>query len=147
VRLYRAALALDPASVPEIERCQVQVALGKAAYFAGDLHGCLDAAVAAAGAARSAQSPTLLGEAALVYEAAADAGLNAVAKELCEEALTGVGATGHEALRARLLAQRSHLALYDGDQGRIQSLSAAALDLARESGDDRALVDARDRGR
>lgn len=142
VRLYRAALAFEPTSLPEIERCRVQVALGRAAYFTGDLHGCVDAAVAAAGAARSAQSPTLLGEAALVYEAAADAGLNAIAKQLCEEALAGLGDSGHEALRARLLAQRSHLAFYDGDQDRTASLSAAALDLARESGDDRALVDA-----
>jgi DNA-binding CsgD family transcriptional regulator/tetratricopeptide (TPR) repeat protein len=142
VRLYRTALVLDPTSLPEAERCQVLVALGRAAYLAGDMHGCADAAVAAASAARAAQSPTLMGEAALVLEAAADAALNAVAKELCEEALAGLGDTAHAALRARLLAQRSHLAFYDGDQDRIRSLSAAALDLARESGDDRALVDA-----
>jgi DNA-binding CsgD family transcriptional regulator/tetratricopeptide (TPR) repeat protein len=142
VRLYRTALALDPTSLPAVERCQVLVALGRAAYLAGDLHGCADAAVAAAAAARTANSPMLMGEAALVLEAAADAALNAVAKELCEEALANLGDTAPEALRARLLAQRSHLAFYDGDQDRIRSLSGAALDLARESGDDRALVDA-----
>jgi hypothetical protein len=136
VRPYRAALALDPTSLSDVERCRVLVALGRAAYFAGDLHGCVDAAVAAADAARAAQSP------ALVVEAAADAGLNAVAKELCKEALAGLGDTAHKALRARLLAQRSHLAFYDGDQDHIRSLSGAALALARESGDDRALVDA-----
>jgi hypothetical protein len=43
----RAALALDVASLPEIERCRVLIALGRAAYFAGDLSGCVDAAVAA----------------------------------------------------------------------------------------------------
>src|SRR4030095_6636164 len=37
VRLYRAALALDPAALPDAERCQVQIALGRAAYLAGDL--------------------------------------------------------------------------------------------------------------
>jgi DNA-binding CsgD family transcriptional regulator/tetratricopeptide (TPR) repeat protein len=142
VRLYRAALALDVRSLPDVERCRVLVALGRAAYFAGDLHGCVDAVVAAADAARAARSPELIGEAALVLEAAPEPGVNAVAKQLCEEALTGLGDTAYEAVRARLLAQRSHLAFYDGEQDRIESLSTAALDLARESRDDRALVDA-----
>ncbi|MGH3115338.1 MAG: hypothetical protein ACRDOP_17905 [Gaiellaceae bacterium] len=56
--------------------------------------------------------------------------------------MAGLGDDTHEAMRARLLAQRSHLAFYDGEQDRVESLSAAALDLARESRDDRALVDA-----
>jgi hypothetical protein len=111
----------------------LQVALGRAAYLAGDLHGCVDAAVAAADAARAAQSPELMGEVALALEAAPDPGVNAVAKQLCQEALAGLGDTAPKALRARLLAQRSHLAFYDGEQDRIESLSAAALDLARES--------------
>ncbi|CAN5178430.1 AAA family ATPase [soil metagenome] len=142
VRLYRATLALDGTSLPDVDRCQVQVSLGRAAYLAGDLLGCADAAVAAAGAARAARSPELLGEAALIVEAAPDPRLNAVARHLCEEALAFLGHTGHEALRARLSAQRSHLAFYDGEQDRTESLSAVALDLARRSGDDRALVDA-----
>ncbi|HEX2041731.1 MAG TPA: LuxR C-terminal-related transcriptional regulator [Acidimicrobiales bacterium] len=45
-------------------------------------------------------------------------------------------------MRARLLAQRSHLAFYDGEQDRVEVLSAAALDLARSSSDDRAVADA-----
>jgi DNA-binding CsgD family transcriptional regulator len=142
VRLYRAALAFDAAPLADGERCRVLVALGRAAYLAGDLHGCLDAAVAAAEAARRAQSPELMGDVALVLEAAPDPGVNAVAKQLCEEALAGLGDTGHEALRARLLAQRSHLAFYDGDQDQVESVSAAALDLARVANDDRALADA-----
>jgi hypothetical protein len=72
-RLYRAALTFDATSLP-VERCRVQVALGRAAYFAGDLHGCVDAAIAAADAARTAHSPELMGEAALVLEAAPAAG-------------------------------------------------------------------------
>ena len=142
VRLYRVALALDATPLPDVERCRVQVALGRAAYFAGDLHSCVDAAVAAADAARTAQHPELMGEAALVLEAAPGAGVNAVAKQLCEEALAGLGDATHEALRARLLAQRSHLAFYDGEQHRTEPLSVAALELARKSRDDRALVDA-----
>lgn len=142
VRLYQAALALDPSSLPDVERGRLLVALGRAAYFAGDLHGCVDAAVAAAGAARAARSPELAGEAALVLEAAPTPGVNAVAEQLCEQALADLGDNAHEGLRARLLAQRSHLAFYSGEQDRVASLSAAALDLARASHDDHALIDA-----
>jgi DNA-binding CsgD family transcriptional regulator/tetratricopeptide (TPR) repeat protein len=147
VRLYRAALALDPATVPAPERARLHVGLGRAAYFAGDVRGCADAAVAAADAARAAGSAELLGEAALVLEAVADPDINAVARELCEQALAALGAGAAperptEALRARLLAQRSHLAFYDGEQERLDRLSGGALDLARSSGDDRALIEA-----
>ena len=82
----------------------------------------MEAAVAAADVARrAAGSPELLAEAALVLEAAPDPGVNAVAKQLCEQALAGLGEAsavdpGRHALRARLLAQRSHLAFYDGEQ-------------------------------
>ncbi|MDP8962362.1 MAG: AAA family ATPase [Actinomycetota bacterium] len=142
VRLYRAALALPAMPLAHEERCRVLVALGRAAYLAGDLPGCVDAAAAAADAAASAQSPELMSEAALVLEAALDPGVNAVAKRLCEQALAGSGEAGHEALRARLLAQLSHLSFYDGEQDRVEALSGAALALARASGDDPALVDA-----
>jgi DNA-binding CsgD family transcriptional regulator len=142
VRLYRTALAFDATPLPDVDRGRVLVALGRAAYLAGDLHGCVDAAQAAAEAARGAGSSALMGEAALVLEAAPDPAVNAVAKQLCEEALAGLGGTGSAALRARLLAQRSHLAFYDGEQDRLEALSAAALDVARESGEDRALVEA-----
>ena len=142
VRLYRAALALEAPAAPAGERCRVQVALGRAAYLAGDLPGCVAAAVAAADAAAAAGSPVLAAEAALVLEAVPDATVNAVAKQLCEKALTGLGDGGSAALRARLLAQRSHLAFYDGEQERVAPLSTAALDLARMSGDDLALTGA-----
>jgi len=128
-RLYRAAAAIE-------DSCEVQVALGKAAYFAGDLAGCVEAAQRAAELART---PEQIAEAALVLEAAPGAGVNAVATPLCDNALR------HEvspATRARLLAQRSHLAFYRGEQHRLDGLSSEALDLARRSGDDRALAEA-----
>lgn len=133
-RLYRAALATKP--LPAGERSRFQVALGRAAYLAGDLQGCVTAAAAAA---EAAQSPEQKAEAALVVEAVPDPGINATAKRLCEEALA---ITEDDALRARLLAQRSHLAFYDGEQERLDVLSAEALDLARTSHDIHALMDA-----
>lgn len=128
-RLYRTAASLEDSH-------EIQVALGKAAYFAGDLTGCVQAAQRAA---ELAQTPEQIAEAALVLEAAPGAGVNAVATPLCDNALR------HDvspATRARLLAQRSHLAFYRGEQHRLDELSRDALDLARRSGDDRALAEA-----
>jgi DNA-binding CsgD family transcriptional regulator len=143
VRLYRAALSTDAGSLDTAELCQLNIALGRAAYFAGDLPGCVDAAVAAAAAARAARSSELLAEAALVLEVAPDPRVHAVARELCDEALAELGETGTDAaLRARLLAQRSHLAFYEGDAAATESLSGVALEVARASGEDRALVEA-----
>lgn len=142
VRLYRRAIAMESASESPAEQCAVRIALGRAAYFAGNVQMCADAALAAAAAATRAESPVLAGQAALVLEATAHPAVNAVAERLCEQALTDLGGQGNEALRARLLALRSHLAYYDGDQGRVQTWSAAALELARTSGDDRAVADA-----
>ena len=142
VRLYRAALSFPAAPLAEVERCRVLVGLGRAAYLAGDLRGCTGAAASAAEAAGRAGSPELMAEAALVLEAAPDPVVNVVARQLCEQALAGVADGGHEASRARLLAQLGHLAFYDGQQDRVETLSTAALDLARSSGDDRALGDA-----
>ncbi|MET9227718.1 AAA family ATPase [Lentzea sp. NPDC003310] len=127
VRLYRAAASIEDGH-------EVQVALGRAAYFAGDLAGCV---AAAQRAAELAATPEQVAEAALVLEAAPGAGVNAIATPLCDNALRhDVG----RATRARLLAQRSHLAFYRGEQHRLDELSREALRLAR--GDDRALAEA-----
>ncbi|MFI6094478.1 ATP-binding protein [Lentzea sp. NPDC051213] len=129
VRLYRAAASIE-------DSCEIQVRLGKAAYFAGDLPGCVQAAERAADLA---STPEQIAEAALVLEAAPGAGVNAVATPLCDNALRQPTST---ATRARLLAQRSHLAFYRGEQHRLDGLSREALDLARRCGDDRALAEA-----
>ena len=55
VRLYRAALGLEPASLSDGERCQVQIALGRAAYLAGDLRSCVDRC--GCGGGRGARGP------------------------------------------------------------------------------------------
>lgn len=139
VRLYRTALAVDPATWPDGDRCRTLIALGQAASLAGDVAVARDAAVEAAAAARAARRPDLLGEAALVLEPVPDTSVNAVAEQLCEEALAGLD-DGHGSLRARLLALRSRLAFYAGEQDRVASLSGDALALARAVGDDAALA-------
>ena len=147
IRLYRLALAPPVATVDDADQCQLLIALGRACYFTGDLASCVDTTLAAADAARATGSAELLAEVALVLEPALDPRVNIVATQLCEEALARLDDSRPDvlatetraALRAQLLALRSHLAFYDGDQARTESVSAAALHLARSAGDDRAL--------
>lgn len=142
VRLYRAALGFPATPLTDAERGRLLVALGRAAYFAGDLGGCASAARQAGDAARSAGSAELMADAALVLEAVPDRSVNDVSRRLCHEALAALGDSGDEVLRARVLAQLNHLAFYDADQGEVERLSSAALVLARRSGDDRVLTEA-----
>ncbi|WP_222595682.1 hypothetical protein, partial [Pseudonocardia asaccharolytica] len=95
VRLYRAALGF-PAPMSEADRCRVLLALGRAAYLAGDLPGSAAAATGAVAAARAAGSAELMAEAGLVLEPAlAEHTVNAVATRVCEEALDALGEAGH----------------------------------------------------
>src|SRR5262249_52759643 len=76
IRLYPAPLALPAAPVDDASQCHLLIALGRACYYAGDLSGCVDAALAAADAARAAGRAELLAEAALVLEPALDSRVN-----------------------------------------------------------------------
>ena len=138
VRLYRAALQVPAPWPDDAAACRTHLALGRAGYFAGDLESARSAAVAAADLARSAKLPDLLAEAALVLEPVPDPATTALITALCDEALAM--AAPDSALRARLLAQRSHLAFYAGDNALTDDASAAALELARASGDDNSLI-------
>lgn len=139
-RLYRAALVLGGAG--EEERCQLLLGLAKAAYLAGDLGGCADAAREAGALARAHDRTELLADAALVVEACTDEKVNAAARGLCDEAMASLEPSTGAGLRARLLAQRSHIAFYDGEFEVMRRLSEEALAVARASSDDEALIDA-----
>ncbi|GAA4770797.1 AAA family ATPase [Actinomycetospora chibensis] len=135
-RLYEVALAITPGP-PDAARSELQVARGRAAQAAGDLGTAVAAVEAAAAAARAAGRPDLVAEAALVLDAVPDPSVDAVAERLTEEALADIPGG---ALRARLLARRSQLAFYDGEQDLVGRLSTASLTLARITGDDGALA-------
>ncbi|MGD9528196.1 ATP-binding protein [Pseudonocardia sp.] len=137
-RQYSTALALPAAWADPVQRHGAEVALGRAAYLAGDLDAAVAAAAAAARTARAAARPDLLAEAALVLDAVTDPAVNAATAELCTEALAVAGDA--PAPRARLLALRSSLAFYAGDRDSTATASAEALRLARAAGDDEALV-------
>jgi DNA-binding CsgD family transcriptional regulator len=144
VRLYRIAQHLLVTEVTDAERCELALKLARAAYFSGDLAATVAAARAAADDARAAADARLLAESALSVEAAPDATVNATARDLADEALAALNRdrVDDPALRARLHALQSHLAFYAGDRAATDSRSRASLDLARQSGDDRALVEA-----
>jgi DNA-binding CsgD family transcriptional regulator len=143
-RLYRRAQHLHTAEVSDAERCELTLKLARAAYFAGDLATTVAAARAAADVARIAANARLLAESALTLEAAPDTTVNATARSLADEALAALDrdTVDDAALRARLHALMSHLAFYAGDSAATDAISRTALDLARASGDDRALVEA-----
>lgn len=140
VRLLRAAAAVPAAWPGEEAHCRARLDLARACALAADLDGSVQAATAAADLARSAGRADLLAEAALVVEPVPDPAISAVLARLGDEALRAVGDHGDPVLRARLLARRSHLAFYAGDHELTRGAAAAAVDLARGTGDDRALV-------
>jgi DNA-binding CsgD family transcriptional regulator len=136
-RLYRAALTVSAPWPEGTLPGRAQLDLARACSLAGDVGGALAAALAAADEAQAAGATELLAEAALVLEPVPDPATSAALGRLCDQAL---GSTTAPALRARLLARRSQLAFYAGDQALTHDAGTAALDLARATGDDRALV-------
>ncbi len=144
VRLYRNAQRLPATEVTDAERCRLSLKLARAAYFSGDLAATVTAARAAADGARAAADARLLAESALTLEAAPGATVNATARDLADEALGALDRdrVDDPALRARLDALLSHLAFYAGDRAGTDARSRTSLNLARASGDDRALVEA-----
>ena len=137
IRLYRAALAVPGPWPGGTSPGRIQLDLARACVLAGDVDAALAAAAAAVDEARTQRRPEQLAEAALVVEPVPDPAVCAVLGQLCDEALPAATAP---ALRARLLARRSHLAFYAGDHELTRTAGTAALDLARSAGDDRALV-------
>jgi DNA-binding CsgD family transcriptional regulator len=144
VRLYRSAQQVEATEVAAVERCELSLKLARAAYFSGDLAATVTAARAAADVARAAADPRLVAEAALTLEAAPDVTVNATARELAGEALAALDRdrVDDPAVRARLHALLSHLEFYAGDPAATDARSRTSLDLARASGDERALVEA-----
>jgi DNA-binding CsgD family transcriptional regulator len=139
VRLYRAALLLGAADGHQ--RCRLLLRLGRAAFLAGDLNSCANAAREAGAIADALDDAPLLAQAALAVEASTDQQVNAAARSLCDRALSRAEEVD-VGLRARLLAQRSHIALYDSELELMRGLSEQALTAARAAGNNEALIEA-----
>jgi predicted ATPase len=138
-RLYGLALRVGGSELGDGERCQLLLALARARYLSGDLVGQLEACRELAVLARASARPDLVAEAALLLESGGDAESDRLARQLCEEALAGLGPE-QSPLRARVTARLSDVYMYSGDLGAAGAASAEALHLAERCGDRAAVV-------
>ncbi len=125
---------------PAEERAELALNLAKAQFLTGDAEATLDRCRVAARLAEEAHRPDLLAAAALVITGLGDSPVLAVVDQLCETALRRLPPEDI-ALRARLLSQRAMAAAAVGGGERARELSAAAIELARHSGDPDAELD------
>jgi DNA-binding CsgD family transcriptional regulator/tetratricopeptide (TPR) repeat protein len=139
VRLYQLALEVGASDLDELVACQLLLSLARARYRAGQLGDCLKACEQAAAAARRLGRPDLIGEAAVIPETVSEPSVNTVVRDLCQEALRGLGETATP-LRARLLAQLTEADAYLGDAEGAERASRQALALAERSQDRAALA-------
>jgi len=139
-RLYRQALDVGAGELAEPEVAALLLGLASARYRSGDLAGSVEACQDAATIARRLARPDLLAEAALVLESLGEPRINAVVRDMCEEALAGLGESADPAVRARLLAQLTEARLYLAELGLVDESSIAAMELAERSGDPVALI-------
>jgi hypothetical protein len=138
-RLYQLAMEVGASDLDELVGCQLLLSRARALYRSGQLGECLKVCEQAAAAARRLDRPDLIGEAAIVPEAVGEPSVNAVVRDLCQEALRGLGETA-TALRARLLAQLTEADTYLGDAEGGERASRQALALAERSQDRAALA-------
>jgi DNA-binding CsgD family transcriptional regulator len=139
VRLFRLALRVGNRARDDEARCRLLLGLAAALHAGAELPGRLDACLQAAEVARRINRVDLLAEAALFLEGTlGDAQSNLAARRLCEEALSGIGAT-QTVLRARLTARLAQVCVYLGDVGTAWPASEEALALAEACGDRHAL--------
>jgi DNA-binding SARP family transcriptional activator/tetratricopeptide (TPR) repeat protein len=144
LHLERALRALDVVERPdERRRCELLLALGDARLRSGDRSAARSAFAAAAEVARALGTAELLARAALGH---GGLGVTILAVDdetvaLLEEALESVAEDGGAAaLRARLLSRLAVELYYGPLRERSERLGAEALELARRSGDERALA-------
>ena len=131
----RAVRAVPGAGPADRVRRLCGLALARLRGF--DLTGGSSTLREAAGAARSAGDPALIGEVALVMEGYTDPGWVSLGKALCDEALAGLP-PADSPLRARLLARRAAEATYHWEP-EAGPLSGQALAMAERLGDPQAL--------
>ena len=119
------------------DRCRLLRGLGVAQLRSFDLAAGSSTLREAAGTARAAGDPGLIGEVALAMEGFTDPAWVTLGKQLCDEALAGLPAADSP-LRARLLARRAAEATYRWEP-EAGPLSGQALAMAERIADPQAL--------
>ncbi len=138
--LATALAAAEAAGAGDAGRATLLIELATAEYRAGQLAASLQHAVAAADAAEPGRRPDLLADAALVVRGIGHHQVAVTLLGLCDRALADPDCPA--ARRARLLAQRASALAEVGDMEAADADSAAAMTMARASGDPAAELDA-----
>jgi DNA-binding CsgD family transcriptional regulator len=133
-RLLADALAAGRPVLSPAERLSVLLELARARGLAHDVAGAIGTFTEAAELARATGDAAGLAAAALGLPEVSEMPWLDVARGWCEEALRGLG-DGDSPLKAKLLAQVAHGALFTADPRTITDASAAALAMAERLDD------------
>ncbi len=139
VRLYRLALDVGGRELDDLDRCQLQLALGAAQSLSGDHPGRLQTCRNAADLARSMARPDLIAEAALILDGGDGGEADRLVRRLCEEVLRWLGPEA-ASLRARVAAGLARACIYLDDVDAAARASEQALAIANQCDDRAALV-------
>ena len=138
-RLLTSALDAGRSVLAPAERIAVLLDLARAKALAHDVAGAIATSTEAAELARATGDVEGLGRAALGLPEVSEVPWLDVVRSWCEEALRGLGAADSP-LKAQLLAQVAHCALFMADRSTIRTSSAAALAMAERLDDPPSLV-------
>ncbi|HEX3257632.1 MAG TPA: AAA family ATPase [Pseudonocardia sp.] len=138
-RLLADALAAGRPVLSPSERLSVLLELARARGLAHDVAGAIGTFTEAAELARATGDAAGLAAAALGLPEVSEMPWLDVARGWCEEALRGLG-DGDSPLKAKLLAQVAHGALFTADPRTITDASAAALAMAERLDDPSSLA-------
>jgi DNA-binding CsgD family transcriptional regulator/tetratricopeptide (TPR) repeat protein len=141
-RLFQLALSVGEGELDALAECRLLRGLARAMHLSGDVTGCLEACVAAAGLARGQGRADLFAEAALVPEAIGPTPSEMITRQLCLEALEALG-DDDVALLARVTARFAEACIYVAwvkedsalDYAAAGAASARALVLSEQCGD------------
>jgi DNA-binding CsgD family transcriptional regulator len=137
--LYGRALALTRDAIGPHRRCRLLLAMAGAQVRSFGVADACDTLAEAARIAREIGDPTSIAQAALTMEGFSDYEWDETGRRLCDEALDGLP-DGDSAMRARLLALRVSVSIWEDMDNRTRS--AEALAMAERVGDRYAIREA-----
>jgi DNA-binding CsgD family transcriptional regulator len=132
------ALAVAPDELAPARRCEMLIDLGTTRFMVGDIEGAVDRCIAAAELAQEAGDAEWLGRACLALPEYPNPRWTVRVATWCEQALAGLPG-GDSSMRAQLLAEQSITLVFVDRADQQETISRAALGMARRVGDGAAL--------
>ena len=136
--LFDRALAVAPDELAPARRCEMLIDSGTTRFMVGDIEGAVDRCIAAAELAQQAGDAEWLGRACLALPEYPDPRWTVRVATWGEQALAGLPA-GDSSMRAQLLAEQSITLVFVDRSDQQETISRAALSMARRLGDGAAL--------